>query len=130
VEILLESGVRVEDAGGAKVAQVLPHQSQQSLRICSSICQPFLRVDAGVVAPAVSGIVDEAGLQFAKDWFAEVIAWHCYGGRFRRQGWTYLDPEDGVKYWESRTLDKAGRIINRARSDSPQRSQLSPEDAR
>jgi hypothetical protein len=51
------------------------------------------------------------------DWFAEVIARHGYGGRFWGQGWTYLNLGDGFKYWESNTLDKAGRIINRARDD-------------
>ena len=28
----------------------------------------------------------------------------------------YLDLGDGFKYWEARTFDKAGRIINRTRT--------------
>jgi hypothetical protein len=31
-----------------------------------------------------------------------------------RQSWTYLDPLDRFKYWESKTIDRKGRIINRA----------------
>ena len=53
--------------------------------------------------------------QTAFDWFADAIARHGYTGRFWGQGWTYLDLADGFKYWESRTLDKTGRIIIRTR---------------
>jgi hypothetical protein len=50
------------------------------------------------------------------DWFTDVIARHGYTGQFWGQGWTYLDLADGFKYWESKTLDKTGRIINRTRT--------------
>ena len=53
--------------------------------------------------------------QTAFDWFADLTARHGYTGRFWGKGWTYLDLRDGFKYWESRTLDKTGRIINRTR---------------
>jgi hypothetical protein len=68
--------------------------------------------------------------QTAFDWFADVIARHGYPGRFWGQDWTYLDFGDGFKYWESKTLDKTGRIINRAASDSPGPARLGREDAR
>lgn len=48
------------------------------------------------------------------DAFVALIARDGYTGRFWRQQWIYLDV-DGRKYWASRTLDKAGMIINRAR---------------
>jgi hypothetical protein len=51
--------------------------------------------------------------QNAFDWFANLIAQHGYRGRFWGQDWTYLDPGDGFKYWESKTLNRKGRIINR-----------------
>jgi hypothetical protein len=51
------------------------------------------------------------------DWLAELIARHGYSGRFWGQGWTYLSLGEGFKYWESKTLDRTGRIINRARHD-------------
>jgi hypothetical protein len=63
--------------------------------------------------------------QNAFDWFAALIARHGYGGRFWGQSWTYLDLGDGFKYWESRTLDRTGRIINRTRNDSPEPAQSS-----
>ena len=48
------------------------------------------------------------------DRFVAVIAEHGYRGQFWRQEWVYLDVDDR-RYWESRTLDGAGAIINRAR---------------
>jgi hypothetical protein len=54
--------------------------------------------------------------QTAFDWFTDLIARHGYTGRFWGHGWTYLDLGDGFKYWESKTLDNTGRIINRART--------------
>jgi hypothetical protein len=57
-----------------------------------------------------------AEYQTGFDWFADLIAGHGYRGRFWGEGWTYLDLGDGFKYWESKTLDKTGRIINRART--------------
>jgi hypothetical protein len=62
--------------------------------------------------------------QIAFDWFADVIARHGYRRRFWGQGWTYLDLADGFKYWESNTLDRKGRIINRARNESLEPAQL------
>jgi hypothetical protein len=50
----------------------------------------------------------------AFDWFADLIARDGYRGRFWGQSWTYLDPRDRFKYWESETIDRKGRIINRA----------------
>jgi hypothetical protein len=55
-------------------------------------------------------------LRAAFDWFTDVIARHGYTGRFWDQRWTYLNLADGFKYWESKTLDKTGRIINRTRT--------------
>jgi hypothetical protein len=52
------------------------------------------------------------------DWLADLITRHGYTGRFWGRDWTYLDLADGFKYWESRTLDKTGRIINRTGNDS------------
>jgi hypothetical protein len=54
--------------------------------------------------------------QVVFDWFTDLIACHGYTGWFWGRDWTYLDLGDGFKYWESRTLDKAGRIINRTRT--------------
>ena len=54
--------------------------------------------------------------QPALDWFADVIVRHGYRGQFWGQEWTYLELGDGYKYWESKTLDKTGRIINRTRT--------------
>ena len=58
------------------------------------------------------------------DWFADLIAQHGYRGRFWGRGWTYLDLRDGFKYWESKTLDKTGRIINRTRNDGLEPARL------
>ena len=66
------------------------------------------------------------GHQAAFDWFANLIERHGYPGRFWGQSWTYLDLGDGFKYWESKTLDKTGRIINRARNNGPEPAQLDP----
>jgi hypothetical protein len=66
----------------------------------------------------------------AFDWFADLIARHGYRGRFWGQGWTNLDLGDGFKYWKSKTLDRASRIINRAHSDSLERAQHRYEDTR
>ena len=60
--------------------------------------------------------------QTAFDWFADVIARHGYRGRFWGQEWTYLDLGDGFKYWESQTVDRTGRIINRTQRQSGTRS--------
>ena len=54
------------------------------------------------------------------DWFAHLIEQHGYPGRFWRQDWTYLDVDDR-KYWQSRTIDGSGAIINRARLSEPGR---------
>jgi hypothetical protein len=62
--------------------------------------------------------------QNAFDWFAALIARHGYEGRFWGQSWTYLDLGDGFKYWESKTLDRTGRIINRASRGTPEAVQL------
>jgi hypothetical protein len=56
------------------------------------------------------------GLRTAFDWFTDVIVRYGYTDRFWGQDWTYLDLGDGFKYWESETLDKTGRIINRTRT--------------
>jgi hypothetical protein len=55
------------------------------------------------------------------DWFADLIARHGYKARFWGQDWTYLDLGDGFKYWESKTLGRKGRIINRAPDGSLER---------
>jgi hypothetical protein len=62
--------------------------------------------------------------QAAFDWFADLIARHGYSGRFWGQDWTYLDLGDGLTYWESKTLDRKGPILNRARNDSLEPAQL------
>ena len=53
------------------------------------------------------------------DWFVALVAEHGYRGRFWRQQWVYLDVDDR-RYWESRTLDGSGAIINRARREEPE----------
>ena len=68
--------------------------------------------------------------QTAFDWLADVIALQGYRGRFWGQEWTYLDLGDGFKYWESKTLDKTGRIINRTRNDSLKAGHPSREERR
>jgi hypothetical protein len=59
------------------------------------------------------------------DWFVALIAEHGYRGRFWGQSWIYLDIDEH-KYWESRTLDRSGAIINRALLDThgPRRPSL------
>ena len=69
--------------------------------------------------------------QSAFDWFAAMVARYGYRGRFWGQSWTYLELGDGFKYWESKTLDKTGRIINRTRTrESEDPKPLSLDDAR
>jgi hypothetical protein len=51
------------------------------------------------------------------DRFVALITQHGYPGRFRGRNWIYLDI-DGFKYWESKTLDRRGLIVNRARLDA------------
>ena len=68
----------------------------------------------------------EQQVQF--DWFADLIAEHGYPGRFWGKSWLYLDVGDH-KYWQSRTIDGSGAIINRARLEpvaepAPQPTQL------
>ena len=61
------------------------------------------------------------------DWFVKLVSRHGYRGRFWGWEWTYLDVDDR-KYWASRTLDRTGWIINRARiDDSALERQPSPE---
>jgi hypothetical protein len=50
------------------------------------------------------------------DRFVALIAERGHPGRFWHREWTYLDV-DGFKYWESKTLDRSGLIVNRARLD-------------
>jgi hypothetical protein len=59
----------------------------------------------------------------AFDWFADLIARHGYTGQFWGHDWIYLDLGDGFKYWESRTLDRKGRIINRTHAASLEAAQ-------
>ena len=54
-------------------------------------------------------------VQAELDWFVALIAELGYPGRFWGRGWVYLDVDDR-RYWESRTIDRKGLIINRARS--------------
>src|SRR4051812_41181880 len=51
----------------------------------------------------------QAGYSLLRDLIAE----YGYRGRFRRITYRYLNV-DGYRYWESKTIDRTGDIINRA----------------